>query len=158
MGWALKHYGLKRDLEDIWRVFSKVEDQVFMTAVKRLIGEHLVFPTLVQIGEAVSTAGEELRARRKQEGRLTFEVPKVNSEMGRRVVKLMDRMILPDKHPEKLTSKKLAIIMITELEGDYPGQGWKDKGRQLLDWAEGAEQREEKRKTSFFIERQAKVR
>ncbi len=168
MKWLRKHFEAENTHEDrvenIWLFFGDVDDDVFIAAVNLMIKELQAFPTLAQAADAVATSKEAVEAKRKKKQaaekktRMDYEVPKVNTEMGRRAVELMDRRKLPETDPKRLTAKQLAITMITEMEAEFPNNGWEEEGRRLLDWVEKRPAVEEKRQASIFVERQSKVR
>lgn len=168
MRWLLKHYKVEKRfddrLEDIWRFWGEADDDVFIAAVNLIIREYQEFPTLAEVSDAVVTSREAIDKKRNKKQaeekrtRMEHEVPKVNSEMGRRVVGLMDRKKLPETEPNRLTTKQLAIVMITEMEKEFPNNGWQEEGRRLLDWIEKRPAIEEKRQASIFVQRQQKIR
>lgn len=175
MKWLKKHFQAGRlpgstekvhddRVENIWSFFGEVDDDVFIAAVNLMIRELQDFPTLAEAADAVATSREAAEGKQKKKQaeerktRLDYEKPKVNSAMSRRAVELMDRRKLPDTDPKRLTTKQLAIAMMTEMEGEFPNNGWEEEGRRLLDWIEKRPAVEEKRQASIFVERQSKVR
>lgn len=168
MKWLLKHFkaeGTHEDrVENIWVFFGVIEDDLFIAAVNLMIKELHDFPTLAQAADAIATSKETIEANLKKKQaaekktRMDYEVPKVNTEMGRRAVELMDRRKLAETDSKRLTTKQLAIAMMTEMEGEFPNNGWEEEGRRLLDWIEKRPAVEEKRQASIFVERQSKIR
>ncbi len=160
MAWTLKHYGVTREVEDLWITFGSVEDEIFIAAINVLIREEVTFPGVFQISAAVAAAREARRIKDKKERseRLSITVPRGATPMGGRAFTLLERTKLPKDHPDFITSKQMAIIMITDLEQEFPGHGWKEEGRRLLDWIESRPEVEERRKTSIFEQRREGVR
>ncbi len=151
-------------VENIWTFFGVIDDDLFIAAVNLMIKELQDFPTLAQAADAIATSREAAEGKQKKKQaaekktRMDYEKPKVNTEMGRRSVELMDRRKLPETDPKRLTTKQLAIAMMTEMEGEFPNNGWEEEGRRLLDWIEKRPAVEEKRQASIFVERQSRVR
>jgi hypothetical protein len=168
MKWLRKHFQAEQAhddrVENIWLFFADVDDDVFIAAVNLMIKDLQAFPTLAQAADAVATSKETVEAKQKKKQaaekktRVEYQIPKVNTEMGRRAVELMDRRKLPETDPKRLTAKQLAIAMITEMEAEFPNNGWEEEGRRLLDWIEKRPAVEEKRQASIFVERQSKIR
>jgi len=166
--WLRKHFHAENTpeerVETMWLFFGEADDDVFIAAVNLMVKELQDFPTLAQAADAVATSREAVEAKQKKKqaeekkARLDYETPKVNTVMSRRAVGLMERTRLPESDPNRLTSKQLGIAMMTEMEVDFPGHGWKQEGRRLLDWTERRPEVEEKRKASIFIQRREQVR
>lgn len=166
--WLRKHFQAEKAheerVDDLWIFFGEVDDDLFIAAVNLMIRELKDFPTLAEAADAVATSKEAVEAKQKKKqagekkARRDYEFPKANTEMGRRVVELMDRGKLPETDPNRLTTKQLAIVMMTEMDKEFPNNGWEEEGRRLLDWVEKRPAVEEKRQTSIFIERQSKIR